>query len=146
MNMTPEKKALIASMMQRMQETAQQSVPRQGVPYQSEFDPTTGQASRGLLNTVRDFVPPQAISAPDMRPEVIAKSRAELEQSYPQGLAGGVMSGKELGALLAKPAFTDQPDEYYLDTRITDFNEAELEELRRRINEREDFSKRYYGS
>ena len=141
MNMTPEKKALIESMMRRMQEA-----PKQGVPYQVEFDPTTGQASRGLLETVRNFVPPQAVAAPDMRLKDIQKARAGLEQSYPQGIAGGVISGREMGALLAKPAFTDQPDEYYLDTRITDFNDAELEELRRRINEREDFAKRYYGS
>ena len=139
--MTPEKKALVDHMMRNMQHT-----PKQGVPYQVEFDPNTGAASRGLLQTVRDFVPPQAIAAPNMRPETIASSREELEQSYPQGIAGGMMSGKELGALLARPALTDQSDEYYLDTRITDFNEAELEELRRRINQREDFAKRYYGS
>ena len=141
MNMTLEKKALIERMMRNMQQA-----PKQGAPYQVEFDPNTGAASRGLLETVRDFVPPQAIATPDMRLEDIKKERAGLEQSYPQGIAGGVISGKEIGALLAKPAFTDQPDEYYLDTRITDFNKAELEELRRRINEREDFAKRYYGS
>jgi hypothetical protein len=57
----------------------------------------------------------------------------------------GAASKQEISRMPAMSPFTDYPDEYYLNKHITDFNSAELEELRRRINEREDFATKYYG-
>jgi len=90
------------------------------------------------------------------------KAQAEEQNTYKQGapyqqtfdpITGtarlgllGAASTQEISQMPKMSQPTDQPDDYYLNTRITDFNETELEELRRRINQREDFAGKYYGS
>jgi hypothetical protein len=37
------------------------------------------------------------------------------------------------------------PDDFYLNKAITEFTQPQADELRRRINQREDFAKRYYS-
>jgi hypothetical protein len=91
------------------------------------------------------------------------KAQAEEQNTYKQGAPYqqtfdpttgtarlgllGAASTQEIRQMPKMSPPTDQSDDYYLNTRITDFNNnAELDELRRRINEREDFASQYYGS
>jgi len=92
----------------------------------------------------------------------VQKAQAEEQNTYKQGapyqqtfdpITGtarlgllGAASTQEIRQMPKMSPPTDQSDDYYLNTRITDFNNAELDELRRRINEREDFASKYYGS
>jgi len=90
----------------------------------------------------KEFIPPEYVSGPDMSAHefrVLQDGARALGKNFKK------LDGHAIEQLRAAMQFTDHPDEYYLGKNITEFNDAELEELRRRINTREDFANRYYS-